>query len=164
MEMRVLVGRLWPFGLALLIIVVDQSIKRYMVHLLRSQDPVQIVGELLQLTLVTNTGVAFGLFQGFSQVLSVLSAVLMLVVLFYLIKTLGRSLIITFALSLVLGGALGNLIDRVRLGYVVDFIKLPYWPAFNVADSCIVVGVCVLVLHMLWEDRRQRSSRMETVG
>jgi len=155
---------MWPFGLALFIIVVDQTVKRYMVHLLRSQDPVQIIGELLQLTMVTNTGVAFGLFQGFSQVLSVLSAVLIVVVIYYLLKTLGRSFITTFALSLVLGGAIGNLIDRVRLGYVLDFIKVPYWPAFNVADSCIVVGVSILVLHMLWEDRRQRSARVETVG
>jgi signal peptidase II len=163
-EIRVLVNRIWPFALALAIIIVDQMVKRYIVDLLRTQDPVQLVGDLLQFTMVMNTGVAFGLFQGFSQVLSVLSAGLILVVVYYLFKTLGHSFITTFALSLVLGGAIGNLIDRVRLGYVIDFIKVPHWPAFNVADSCIVVGVSLLILHMLWQERRQRTSRMETAG
>jgi len=107
-----------------------------------------------RLTHVHNTGAAFGLFQGQSFPLTIVAlvgiAVLLVYALFiyrrfpFLDKVLGIS-----ALGLVLGGTVGNLIDRLRFGYVIDFISVGIWPAFNIADSAIVVGVILLAYSLL---------------
>ena len=145
----------WPLVVAVLIIVSDQVTKAFIVEWLKPQGTVSIVGDLLRLTFVTNSGVAFGMLTGIPYVLTVPIVILIGVIIFYLVKTLGQSFLLTLALSLELGGALGNLIDRVRLGYVVDFVKFPYWPAFNVADSCVVIGAIGLAFVLLWQDRKQ---------
>jgi signal peptidase II len=112
----------------------------------------------LRLTHVHNTGAAFGLFQGQSFPLTVIgllgiSALLLYALVFYrrfplLDNTLGK-----VALGLVLGGTIGNLIDRLRLGYITDFIDFGFWPAFNVADSSIVVGVIIFAYSLLFVAR-----------
>lgn len=145
----------WPLLVTALIIVSDQVTKAFIVAWLKPQGSVSIIGDLLRLTFVTNTGVAFGMLTGIPYVLTVPIVILIGVIVFYLVKTLGQSFLLTLALSLELGGALGNLIDRVRLGYVVDFVKFPYWPAFNVADSCVVIGAIGLAFVLLWQDRDQ---------
>ena len=115
------------------------------------------------MTRVHNTGAAFGLFQGQSFPLTIVASVgvaaLLLYALFFyhrfpfLDNRLGK-----LALGLVLGGTVGNLIDRVYLGYVTDFIAVSIWPAFNIADSAIVVGISILAYSLIGLARaRERS-------
>jgi signal peptidase II len=153
---------IWPLLLAALIIVIDQATKAFIVDWLKPQGSVSIIGDLLRLTFVTNSGVAFGMLTGIPYVLTVPIVILIGVIVYYLVITLGRSFLLTLALSLELGGALGNLIDRIRLGYVVDFVKFPYWPAFNVADSCVVIGAIGLAFVLLWQDRQQQAVDTDT--
>ncbi len=154
---------IWPLLLTIAIIVCDQIIKAFIVDWLKPQGSVSIIGDLLRLTFVTNTGVAFGMLTGIPYVLTIPIVILIGVIAFYLVKTLGQSFLLTLALSLELGGALGNLIDRLRFGYVVDFVKVPYWPAFNLADSCVVIGALGLAFVLLWQDRNTSASNPESV-
>lgn len=152
----------WPLAVVAFIIVSDQITKAFIVEWLKPQGTVSIIGDLLRLTFVTNTGVAFGMLTGIPYVLTIPIVILIGVIIYYLIKTLGQSFLLTLALSLELGGAIGNLIDRIRLGFVVDFVKFPYWPAFNVADSCVVIGAIGLAFVLLWQDRKPRDEVPET--
>ncbi len=153
---------IWPLLVTALIIVSDQITKAFIVEWLKPQGSVSIIGDLLRLTFVTNSGVAFGMLTGMPYLLAIPIVILIGVIAFYLVKTLGQSFLLTLALTLELGGALGNLIDRIRLGYVVDFVKVPYWPAFNVADSCVVIGAIGLAFILLWQEREPSTAKPES--
>ena len=152
----------WPLLVTALIIISDQITKAFIIEWLKPQGTVSIIGDLLRLTFVTNSGVAFGMLTGMPYVLTIPIVILIGVIMYYLVKTLGQSFLLTLALTLELGGALGNLIDRIRLGYVVDFVKFPYWPAFNVADSCVVIGAIGLAFVLLWQDRKPPAASPES--
>jgi signal peptidase II len=98
----------------------------------------------ISLVHVRNDGVAFGAFAGGGAVVAAVIGVALMALLAYFTTHLGRPLV-WLPTGMLLGGALGNIVDRVRLGAVTDFIKLPAWPAFNVADMSITVGVLVLL-------------------
>ena len=143
-------------GLAATVVAFDQWTKRLAeVHLLESgarSMPVPLVGDYLRLTYVENRGAAFGLFQD-QTVFFVVVGVVVIGVIAVSYRYLPRSgLLLHLALGLQLGGAIGNLIDRIRQGYVVDFVDFGYqtnwWPVFNVADASIVIGVGLLALSM----------------
>ena len=107
-----------------------------------------------RITHIQNTGAAFGLFRGHSLILTVVAlfgvAVLLLYVFFfYRHYPLLNNRLSRVALGFVLGGTIGNLIDRLRLGYVTDFIDFTVWPAFNIADSAITVGVIIIAYSLL---------------
>lgn len=143
---------LW-LGLAALLVLLDYWTKHLATQNLTLYRPVPVTS-WLNLTLAHNEGAAFSLLasQGgwqrwfFSVVAVGISAVLLV----WLWRLPDRSRLLPVAISLVLGGAIGNLIDRIRFGYVVDFIDLHYqgehWPAFNLADSVIVLGVILLLI------------------
>jgi signal peptidase II len=136
------------------VVAADQATKSWAVHRL-SQGPIHLVWKL-DLVLSYNTGSAFGLAQGWAPVLAALAG-LVVVALVAVLRGV-RSWPMAVAVGLVLGGALGNLADRVVRGHhgaVVDFIALHFWPTFNVADSCIVVGVVVAVV-LSWGNERGR--------
>ena len=138
-----------------LVVAADQATKALVRGDLRvgEQDPVLPAVTLVH---VRNTGVAFGAFSGGGLVVVALVAGALAALLFYFVTHVERRLV-WLPTGLLLGGSLGNIIDRVRDGAVTDFIKLPHWPAFNVADVAITLGV----LTLLWvieqggdEDRR----------
>jgi signal peptidase II len=138
-----------------LVVAADQATKALVRGDLRvgEQDPVLPAVTLVH---VRNTGVAFGAFSGGGLVVVALVAGALAALLFYFVTHVERRLV-WLPTGLLLGGSLGNIIDRVRDGAVTDFIKLPHWPAFNVADIAITLGV----LALLWvieqggdEDRR----------
>lgn len=104
-----------------------------------------------------NTGVAFGQLQGAGAVVTVVIAAAVLALVVYFVRNGSRPWI-WLPTGLLLGGAAGNVVDRVREGSVVDFVKLPHWPAFNVADSAITVGVIVLVIVMERSDADRRRA------
>lgn len=135
-------------GTAALVVTADQLSKNWAVHRL-AQGQVHVVWKL-DLVLSYNSGSAFGLAQGWAPVIGALAA---LVVVGILAVVRGvHSDGVAVALGLVLGGAVGNLADRIFRGHhgaVVDFIDFHFWPTFNVADSCITVGV-ILTVALLW--------------
>ena len=108
-----------------------------------------------RLTHVQNTGAAFGLFFGQTFPLTITSIIGIFVILIYNFYVNRRYPVLNnrlgkVALGLILGGTVGNLIDRLRLGYVTDFVTVGPWPSFNIADSMVVIGAIVLVLSFLW--------------
>jgi signal peptidase II len=140
-------------GVAVAVVIADQITKRLAEGRLREQRSIPVVDDILRLTYVENRGAAFGVLQD-QTTFFVLVGVLVIGVIAASYRYLPRSgFMLHLALGLQLGGAIGNLIDRVRQGYVVDFVDFGYranwWPVFNVADSAIVVGVALLALNAL---------------
>jgi signal peptidase II len=143
--------------LSLLVIVADRLSKLWVVAHIHTGAHITIIPNVFQISHVMNTGAAFSLFENFSP-LAVRNfligfSILAVLIVFVMLWRAGRALTPTsVALALILGGALGNLYDRVKLHYVVDFLAVRIvhydWPDFNVADSCIVIGACLLILEI----------------
>jgi signal peptidase II len=139
---------------ALLIVVADQLTKMWVrTHLAVGQSLPEV--GFPRLTYVRNTGAAFGLFHGQTLPLTIISFVGVVVLLIYAFLLYRRfplldNWVAWVGISLVFGGTVGNLIDRLFLGYVTDFIDFGFWPAFNLADSAIVVGVIVFACSILF--------------
>ena len=115
-------------------------------------DAVEVVGPFT-IHHVRNTGIAFGLFSDSTSVVIALTAVAIGALLVFFARSGARHPLLPVAVGLVLGGSASNLADRLRLGYVTDFLDLDYWPAFNLADTFIVVGVGLLFLSFVAADR-----------
>jgi signal peptidase II len=138
------------FGVALAVLIVDQISKAIVVARMPGREPIELVGDLLRITYTRNPGAAFSLGGGFTIVLSVIAIGVVVLI----IRVSSRLVSLPWALALggLLGGALGNLSDRIFRapspfrGYVVDWIQLPNWPIFNVADASIVCSAVLMVL------------------
>jgi signal peptidase II len=121
---------------------------------------VDVVGQWVRISHVTNSGAAFGLLPERTTLLSILSVVAVLAIVFYYRRLAADSRLIAATLGMQLGGAFGNLVDRIGQGYVVDFVDVGipggvrFW-AFNVADSSIVVGIVAVTVLLWWQERRQ---------
>jgi signal peptidase II len=131
----------------------DQLTKAIVTNRLDLNDEVHVVGPF-SIHHVTNSGIAFGLFASATSIVILLTGVAVTWMLYFFGRSGGRHPVLPVALGLVIGGSVSNLIDRVRLGHVTDFLDLMYWPAFNLADSFIVVGVAALLLALVASDRK----------
>jgi len=109
----------------------------------------------------TNYGAAFGIFQNLSTVFAILSFIVSLAIIYYFPQTPRQDIFVRLAMGMLLGGAVGNLIDRLMRGHVTDFVSVGSFPVFNVADASISTGVAVLFLGMLLEDRRKAREQAE---
>lgn len=139
-------------GVAILTLVVDQISKRVVMASLRlgeSWNPVTALERWVSLTHVTNTGAAFGLFPDHGVLFMVIAVVVVAAIVVYYRHLPGEQWLVQTSLGLQLGGALGNLLDRLRYGHVIDFIDFKVWPVFNLADSAVVVGVALLAYYLL---------------
>ena len=136
------------------VVVADQATKALVRSSLDPGDVRHLVGPI-KLVDVRNTGVAFGQLQNGGVIVAVVIAVAIAALLAYFSRNLSRPWI-WLPTGLLLGGAVGNVLDRVREGAVVDFVKIPHWPAFNVADSAITVGVVVLLFVIERGDAAER--------
>ena len=134
---------------ALTAIAVDLATKEWALATFRPGESVDVIGSFLQFTLVFNTGAAFSLGTGYTWVFTVIATLVVLAIAY--IGWRVRSVWWGVTLGLMMGGAAGNLVDRYFRepgpfqGAVVDFIRVPNWPVFNIADSCVVVGACLVV-------------------
>ena len=155
-----------PASLAILLFIVaaDQYLKYLVVNTLRVGDLIPVIPGCFSITLTYNYGVAFGMFSGFdpftrSILLSITTLFALALILYFLANDYKDDSVARFALSMILGGAIGNIIDRVSAGKVTDFILWYYgkydWPAFNIADSAICVGVMILLLRKPAVEERQ---------
>jgi signal peptidase II len=137
---------------AVLTLVIDQISKRLVMINFRpgeSWNPVAALGRWVSLTYVTNTGAAFGLFPDYGGIFMVIAVVVVAVIILYYRHLPGDQWLVQISLGLQLGGALGNLLDRLRYGHVIDFIDFKVWPVFNVADSSVFIGVVILAFYLL---------------
>ena len=136
------------------VVLIDQLSKFLALQYLSPQTSVSLIPQVLDLTLVRNPGVAFGLFSGYAPALFTVITI-SLVFLFLIVNrshgtaTHGTSTVDRWALSLILGGAIGNWIDRLRFEAVIDFIDFRIWPVFNIADTAITIGVCLYFIRVL---------------
>lgn len=145
--------------IAVVVIVVDRVTKLFVErHFGVGYGPRQILDHVLFLTVTRNRGAAFGLFQNFTLGFLVVSVVVLIGILIYYWWLPAGDWPARLGLALVFGGALANAYDRLVKGSVIDFIQLPHWPIFNVADSSISVGVVILVLGGLLRSGRVRRS------
>ena len=149
--------------IALVILVLDQATKLYVDANFRLYETVPVISDFFHLTYVRNKGAAFGILSDSAVRIPffiTVSIVAMLGILWYIKRIRDDQKLAIFSLSLVFSGALGNLIDRIRLGEVIDFLDIfwqrHHWPAFNVADSAITVGVALLFIEM-WREERNKS-------
>jgi signal peptidase II len=145
-------------AIALAAIAADQLTKHIVTGHLQLDEAVHVVGPL-SIRHVRNSGIAFGLFASATPIVIVLTGIAVAWMLLYFARSGSRHPVLPVALGLVIGGSLSNLIDRVRLGYVTDFLDLRWWPAFNLADSFIVIGVAILLLALVAAEREPRRPR-----
>ncbi|MFL5949514.1 MAG: signal peptidase II [Gaiellaceae bacterium] len=139
-------------------LVADQLTKQVVARALVLGEEVQIAGPF-SLHHVHNSGIAFGLFSSATPIVIVLTVVAVAWMLVFFARSGARHPILPVALGFVLGGSVSNLIDRIRLGHVTDFLDVRYWPAFNLADTFIVVGVAILFVSIAGADRRASPPR-----
>ncbi len=151
-----------PLVLSLAAIGLDQLTKYLAVVFLKPIGTLPLIEGVLHFTYATNTGSAFSLFSGFTEVLSVVTFLVILVMLFGIVVNYLGSTFMNWCLAAIVGGGIGNLIDRVARGYVVDFIdfRLIHFAIFNVADIFVVVGVILLLIYLLFfESKRAKAQK-----
>ncbi len=136
------------------VLLADQISKAIVTSTLSGGQSVSILGGLVRLDYTVNTGAAFSILRAQNLLFVVVAVIVSAGIIISFRRLVRAGWLVRLALGLILGGALGNLVDRVRLGYVRDFIDLRWWPVFNLADSAIVIGVIMLATAtMLSRDR-----------
>ena len=150
------------YGIVALIFVCDQFSKAWVRHMLYWGQSRPILGNAFALTLTQNTGGAWGLLPQGNLLFVGFAAVAVIALLFAYHRMQRIELLVGGAFALALGGALGNLLDRLRFGYVVDFFdaRIIHWPIFNIADSAISLGIVLLLLHFFRSARDEYSGEM----
>lgn len=148
-------------GLAASIVLLDQLTKAWLTSFLAPGESVDVIGDLVRLVHGQNNGGLFGLFSGQALPFAVVSLVVVVLIVAYHARS-GRNPYLSVTLGLLLGGALGNLIDRLRLGYVVDFVDAGIgdlrWYTFNVADAAISFAILLLLAASIWPSVARRAS------
>lgn len=144
------------FLTAAAIFILDRITKYMAVDHLAEGRSLKVVPNIFHLTLVRNPGAAFGLLRGATTLFIALSVLIAVFIVIYAFRRKTDDAMMSTALGLILGGAGGNLLDRIRLGYVIDFLDFRIWPVFNVADSAITIGAMILVLRILFQKHKAR--------
>ena len=145
-------------AIVLAALAADQLTKRVVTSHLRLDEGAHVIGPFW-IHHVQNSGIAFGLFASATAAVIALTGIAVAWMLLFFARSGSRHPVLPVALGLVIGGSLSNLLDRVRLGYVTDFLDFRYWPAFNLADSFIVIGVGLLLAALVAAEREPRRSR-----
>ena len=137
--------------IAALVVVIDQVIKYFVCLHLKPIGFTTAIPHLLDLVYVENRGVAFGMFKDMRWIFVALTSVVIVVFTVLLIKNSSKSKLFSVSAALIIGGGIGNLIDRIFLGYVVDYLQLSFFsPVCNFADYCITIGTVLLVVYLLF--------------
>ncbi|NLW08067.1 MAG: signal peptidase II [Clostridia bacterium] len=147
-----------PFALLVILVLAVDQLSKYIIRTnMVPNQSLPVIESIFHITYVNNPGAAFGLFANKTWLfIGVTLAVVILIVFTYLYLPPGQ-MIVRLALALMLGGAVGNLIDRLRFGYVIDFLDFRIWPVFNLADMAVVSGVILLCWQILASGGKQGS-------
>jgi signal peptidase II len=155
---RISIGQWAVFvGIALAVVVLDQATKRLIDHSMGLYESWPSESWPVHIVRASNTGAAFSILQDQTTFLIVTSVIGLAAILLFFFYPPFEHPLVRVALGLQLGGAIGNLIDRLAFGSVTDFIQFPHYPAFNVADSSIVIGVGILVWFLVFRDDRDKQ-------
>ena len=146
------------FLLTLLILILDQLVKVTVLLKLEPFQSLWVIKNIFSITFVRNYGAAVGILQSQTWLLIALSLAVIFFVWFQRDKLKGYSKVFWIGLGLALGGVLGNLVDRIRLGYVIDFLDFQFWPVFNLADIAIVCGVGLIILGLYFDQTVSRKN------
>ncbi|MEE9552749.1 MAG: signal peptidase II [candidate division Zixibacteria bacterium] len=161
-----------PLLIAILVVLVDQASKLLIIENFFEGQSVSIIGDLLYFQFIFNEGGAMGTRIGPSWIYTILTIVALILIVRYLLFDKSENMTTAVALSLISGGAVGNLIDRIRFGKVVDFIDMDFpdieflnlyrWFTFNIADAAISVGLVIFIINLIIIDRRKNDSESPT--
>lgn len=154
--MRKIVFPLWIAAL----IGLDQLVKWWTVETIALHEVKPFLPNIMSLTYLRNYGAAYSILQNQQWLFTIVTLVVMSALTWYFVKNINGSLLTLFSLSLMIAGGLGNFIDRLRLGYVVDMFHLDFinFPVFNVADICLTVGVGILFICLMKEEKNGSKS------
>ena len=139
------------------ILVLDQGSKLLVLNMMSEGQSIPVIDGIFKLTYVKNAGAAFGIFQNQTPFFIIVTFLVVILVVVFYKKVPQDKLILRLGLGLQVGGAIGNLIDRIRFGQVTDFFEVPHWPVFNVADMAIVIGVGLLVIELLRSPQKKEA-------
>jgi len=142
-------ARVLLFSAAFCVYIADRAAKLIMLKALSVGGSIYVIPDIFHITLVFNNGAAFGLLKGRAAFFVLVSAFVITFIILFAWRHKGMSGILAVSLGFILGGALGNLVDRLTFGYVIDFFDFRVWPVFNVADSAITTGVGLLGLSIV---------------
>lgn len=133
------------------LVIIDQIIKYFISAYLQPVGSVSVIDNLFSLTYVENKGVAFGMFSEMRWFFVALTAILLAIIIFYMFKKKPKGKFFYICAALIIGGGIGNLIDRIFYGYVIDYLSLSFFPPVcNFADYCITAGTIMLVIYLLF--------------
>ncbi len=152
------------FGIAVIVVILDQWSKSWIrqnVGLGAEIYPISFLAPFFRFTYWKNTGAALGIFQNANIPLLILSSIIVIVIIGYYRKALDEPLVFRISMGLLLGGAVGNIIDRIQLGYVTAFIAMGSFPVYNVADSCVTIGVFLMLIGLLVQERKEKAANIE---
>lgn len=133
--------------ITLFIVFIDQLTKFLASKNLEFNQSITVFKNIFHLTLTKNTGAGFGILKGWNLLLILISIAVIIIILYYYTKIKEKELMLQILAALVLGGTIGNLIDRARFGYVTDFLDFRIWPVFNLADSALTIGIIGLIIY-----------------
>ena len=137
--------------IAAVIVLADQLIKFFVLNELKPIGTVKVIDGVFNLTYVENRGVAFGIFQDMRWVFVAVTCILLFLIIFYMFRKRPKGKLFYICAGMILGGGVGNLIDRLVHGYVVDYLAVSFFPPVcNFADYCITIGVFILVIYIIF--------------
>ena len=137
------------FVIVILITALDQIIKILIINNFPLGLPHPIIENIFNITYVKNTGIAFGMFKGNNLVMIILNIIIITIITVLLYSMDFDNIFFKLSAGFIIGGALGNLIDRINRGFIVDYLDLSFWPTFNLADSMVVIGGIMLAIFLL---------------
>lgn len=144
------------------IAALDQLFKWLVITYLKPIGTVKVFGDVFKLTYVENRGVAFGMFQGMQWIFVILTVIMLIAIIVYMFKKRPRGKFFYITAAMIIGGGIGNLIDRVLYGYVIDYLSLSFFPPVcNFADYCITIGVFLLALYLLFFSDSVKNNKKE---
>lgn len=133
------------------LVIIDQIIKYFVSAYLQPVGSVSVIDNIFSLTYVENKGVAFGMFSDMRWIFVALTSILLVIIIFYMFKKRPKGNFFYVCAALIIGGGIGNLIDRIFYGYVIDYLSLSFFPPVcNFADYCITAGTIMLVIYLLF--------------
>ena len=138
------------FSVALIIVLLDQLTKLLIRNNFQLNQSIPIIENIFHFTYLTNTGSAFGMFKDLNLFFILFSIAVAIGILYFMKGIKQNEKMMQLAFGLLFGGTIGNLIDRIALGSVVDFLDFRIWPVFNVADSAVTISVIILII-LLWK-------------
>ncbi|HHZ05744.1 MAG TPA: signal peptidase II [Clostridiales bacterium] len=138
-------------GIAVVLVLIDQLLKMVIVNTVKIDGGFSFLGDFVNIIYVENKGVAFGLMENFRWLFVIVTGVIIFFLIAYLIKYKPKSKMLIISIGMIVGGGIGNLIDRIFLGYVVDYIQLAIFPPVcNFADYCVTIGVALLAVYIVF--------------